>query len=131
MTKERPGAVQFLAIMAFLAAVIAIFHTLQMLHILPFLGPFGSYAFFSFSLIGAILWGIIALVWLWVASKTWALDRQAWMFLVVWSILGLVMDFLSIIGGTPWEALVPSIMINGLVLILSLLPVTKAAFDAG
>ncbi len=131
MTKERPGAVQFLAIMAFLAAVIAIFHTLQMLHILPFLGPFGSYAFFSFSLIGAILWGIIALVWLWVASKTWALDRQAWMFLVVWSLLGLVMDFLSIIGGPPWEALDPSIMLTGLDRFPGLLPGTNAAYDAG
>jgi len=37
------------------------------------------------------------------------------MFLVVLPLLNLVLDFVSLIAGTPWEALSPSIIVSGLV----------------
>jgi hypothetical protein len=52
-----------LALLAGLAAVIAAYHTLQCLHILPFwLGPM---SFFAFDLLGALLWGVTAACFVW------------------------------------------------------------------
>ena len=65
MEKKRPFGVTLLAILAAVAAIVAIIHTLQMLHLWPiWVGPV---QFFTFDLLGAILWGILALlcfVWL-------------------------------------------------------------------
>ena len=62
MEKERPIGVTILAFLAILGAINAFIYTLQMLHLLPtYLGPV---AFYQFSLIGAIIWGFLAFIWL-------------------------------------------------------------------
>jgi hypothetical protein len=128
MEKKRPFGVTLLAILAAVAAIVAIIHTLQMLHLFPIRGPFGAFRFFTFDLLGAILWGILALIYIWLVRMLWNVDPQAWLFLVVLSILNLILAFVSGLGATPWEALLPSIVVNGLILIYLLLPGTKAAF---
>jgi hypothetical protein len=125
--KKRPIGVTILAILAGIAAVVAIIHTLQMLHLLPFsLGPF---RFFTFDLLGAILWGILAAIWIWVITMLWRVDPQAWYFLVILSVLNLCLDFVSLIGGTSLSNLAVSMIVNAAVLIYCVIPSTKEAFD--
>jgi hypothetical protein len=126
MSKERPFGVTILAILAGIAAVIAIIHTLQMLHLFPiFLGPV---RFFTFSVIGAILWGIMALIYIWLVRGLWNIDPSAWLFLVVISTFNLILAFISILGTTSFQAMLPSIVINGAILIYCLLPGVKDSF---
>jgi predicted flap endonuclease-1-like 5' DNA nuclease len=128
MTKKRPFGVTILAILAAIAAIIAIIHTLQMLHLFPIRGPFGIFAFFTFDLLGAILWGILALIYIWVTNKLWNLDPQGWLFVAVLATLNLILAVISIIGRSTWQAMLPSIIVNGLILLYTLLPGTKEAF---
>ena len=128
MTKKRPFGVTILAILAGIAAFIAIIHTLQMLHLFPISGPFGIFRFFTFDLFGAILWGILALIYLCVMNNLWNLDPQGWLFVAALSALNLILAVLSIIGQSSLQAMLPSIVVNGLILIYALLPGTKEAF---
>jgi hypothetical protein len=126
MTKSRPFGITLLAILAGLAAVVAVIHTLQMLHLFPvFLGPV---AFFTFDLLGAIMWGIMALIWIWVVRMLWNVDPQGWLFVVILASLNLILAVVSILGASSWQELLPSIVFNGAALIYCLLPGTKAAF---
>jgi hypothetical protein len=129
MTRSRPFGVTLLAVLAGVAAVIAIIHTLQMLHLFPIRGPFGTFSFFTFDLLGAILWGILAAIYIWLVRMLWNVDAQGWLFLVVLASLNLILAVVSIIGQSTWQAMLPSILINGLILIYCLLPGTKDAFQ--
>ena len=126
MSKTRPFGVTLLAILAGLAAVVAIFHTLQFLRILPF--NFGVLRFYQFNLLGAILWGVMALIYIWLVRMLWNVNPQAWMFLVVLSVLNLILDALTWLGGTAWVALLPSVLVNGVILIYCLLPGVRKTF---
>ena len=128
MEKKRPLGVTFLAILAGIAAIFAIIHTLQMLSLFPIKGPFGQFSFFTFSLFGAIMWGIMAAIWIWLVRKLWTVEADAWWFLIIFTILTLIMNFVSLLGGTPWEALATSTVISGLILIYALVPGTREAF---
>ncbi len=123
---KRPLGVTILAIFALIAAFAAALHTLQMLN--PFALFGGSFGFFGVSIMGAILWGIMTLIYLWVFRMLWSLDQQGWLFISVLSALNLILAFVSILGATTWTEMLPSIIINGLILIYSQLPGTKAAF---
>ena len=127
MTKKRPNGVTILAIFAALAAIAAIIHTLQMLHLLPvFLGPV---SFFTFSFIGAIMWGIMAAIYIWLVRGLWNVESQAWLFMVILSCMNLFLAFLSILGQSSFQAMLPTILLNGIILIYCLLPGTKQAFE--
>jgi hypothetical protein len=124
--KKRPVGVTILAILALLGAIVAAIHTLQYLHLFPFfLGPV---AFFSFNLGGAILWGLSAIIYIWLFLRLWAVDPNAWLFLVVFSAVDLVLDFVSILGASSFQAMLPSILVNAVVLIYCLLPGVKKSF---
>ena len=57
MTKKRPFGVTLLALLAGLAFIVALIHTLQMLHLLPIRGPFGEAHFFAFDALGLGVFG--------------------------------------------------------------------------
>ena len=129
MTKKRPFGVTLLALLAGLAFLAALIHTLQMLHLFPISGPFGETHFFTFDLLGAFLWGVMAAIYLWVFRMLWNLDPQGWLFVVVIATLNLILAVMSIIGDSTWQSMLPALVINGLVLIYGLLPGTKSAFQ--
>jgi hypothetical protein len=126
MTRSRPIGVTLLAILAGVAAVVAAIHTLQFLHLFPFF--LGSVAFFGFDLLAAVLWGVLTAIWVWVAKMLWELDPQGWMFLVILAFLNLMLDFLALFGPSSWEALLPGIVVNAVILAYCLWPRTREAF---
>lgn len=128
MSKSRPFGVTILAILAGIAAFFAIIHTLQMLHLFPISGPLGVFSFFTFDLLGALLWGLMAAIYIWLVRMLWNLDPQGWLFLVVIAIFNLILAFVSVLGRSSFQAMLPSILINGIILIYCLLPGTKEAF---
>ena len=124
---NRPFAVTLLAIIAVIAGLVAVVDTLRYLGLLPI--PFlGDISIYGFSLFGAILSGVVALIWFGVARQLWALDPRGWNFVLIISILFLILNLISIITGTPWQALWVSIAASAIALILAILPGTKAAF---
>lgn len=127
-SKSRPIGVTILAILAAIAALVAIYHTLQYLGLFPITGPFGVFSFFAFDLLGAIMWAILAAIYIWLVRKLWNVEPEAWLFLVILSILNLVLAFVSLLGATTLEALLPSILINGIILIYCFLPGVRGAF---
>jgi hypothetical protein len=126
MTPHRPIGITIIAILAGIATIIAAIHTLQYLHILPFF--IGQMAFFGFDLWGALLWGLMTVIYAWVVMQLWNVNPQGWMFLVLISALNIILDVLSIIGATTLSAVLPSIIINAIVLIYVLTPGVKRAF---
>ncbi len=127
--RSRPFGVTILAVLAGIAALMAAIHTLQMLHLLPF-NLFGELRFWDFSVIGAIIWGLLAVVYIWLARMLWNVDPQSWLLLVILSTLNLILAFVSILGQSSWQAVAPTIFANGLILIYCLLPGTRSAFGA-
>jgi predicted flap endonuclease-1-like 5' DNA nuclease len=128
MTKKRPFGVTILAVLAAVGAIVAIIHTLQMLHLFPISGPLGVFKFFTFDFFGAILWGVLALIYIWVVRMLWNLDPQGWLFVSALSALNLILAVISIIGQSTFQAMLPAIVVNGLILIYSQLSGTKEAF---
>lgn len=126
MTRHRPFGITILAIVAGIAGVIAAYHTLQYLHILPF--SLGDMRFWGFDLWGAILWGLTTFVYAWVVSMLWNLNPSGWLFLVLISAWNLIMVVISVLGASTVSAYAPTLLINGLILIYCLLPGTKRAF---
>jgi hypothetical protein len=126
MTPHRPIGITIIAILAAIATIIAAIHTLQYLHILPFF--IGQMAFFGFDLWGALLWALMTIIYAWVVIQLWNVNPQGWMFLVLISALNIILDVLSIIGATTLSAVLPSIIINVIVLIYCLTPGVKRAF---
>ena len=124
--KHRPIGMTILAILALFGAGIAFIYTLQMLHLLPV--TMGPVRFWTFDLWAAILWGILAFIYLWVFRMLWMVNPQGWMFIVLLSGLNLIFACLSVLGGSSWEAMSTSIVINGIILLYALLPGTKKSF---
>ena len=99
-----------------------------MLHLFPISGPAGVFSFFTFDLLGALLWGLMAVIYIWLVRMLWNLDPQGWLFLVVIAIFNLILAFVSVLGRSSFQAMLPSILVNGIILIYCILPGTKEAF---
>jgi hypothetical protein len=126
MTKTRPIAVTVLAVLAGIAALFAAVHTLQYLHLFPFF--LGDMAFFGFDLGAAIMWGLLAAIYVWLMVQLLNVSPQAWLYLVVLSGLNLFLAVLSILGATTFQAMLPAILVSGAILLYCLMPSTRAAF---
>jgi hypothetical protein len=129
MQKRRPFGVTLLAILALVAVVVAVWRALQALGVAPI--TLGDMQFFvpSAQWVNALLWGVSALIYLWVFRMLWAVNPQGWLFITVISILNLVLAVFNIIGGSSLDAMLPSLIVNGIILIYCLVPGTKAAFE--
>ncbi len=127
MARERPLGITILAILALIGAAGALIVTLQMLHLLPIY--VGQLHFWTFDFWGALLWGILFLIYLWVFRMLWNVNPQGWLFMVIISGFNLILALISVLGGSTWDAMATPIVINGLILIYCLLPSTKRAFE--
>ena len=120
--------VTLLAIFAGFAGISAVFTALQMLGLFR---TSWSVDFFGTSIMGAIMWGLLALIYFWLVKMLWDVDPRGWLFVVLLSALNLVMAALSILGQSTWQALLPAIIINGVVLLYCLVPGVRDAFGTG
>ena len=126
MTKRRPIGVTILAVLVGLGALMAVYHTLQFLHILPFsLGPL---SFFGFDLLGAFLWGINAAILIWLVRSLWNMRQEGWLFVVALATINIILAFVSILGKYSFTAMFPTILINSIILMYGLTPGVKNAF---
>jgi hypothetical protein len=78
--------------------------------------------------VGALLWGVLTFIWGWVTVGLWTLDPQAWLFVVVLTIFDLILAAISVLGATTWQAVLPSVVLNAVILIYSLSSGVKEAF---
>lgn len=125
--KHRPIGVTILAVFAAIAALIALLIAIQYFF-LPFKFNNVQWNFFGAPWLSGFMWLIMAFIYFWLTRMLWAVNPQAWLFLVVISIFDLIFAFVSILGKTSFAAMAPTILINGLILIYCLLPGTKKAF---
>jgi glucose-6-phosphate-specific signal transduction histidine kinase len=125
--RRRTLPITILAIVAVVAGVYAVFDLLRFLSILP-AAQVGEMSFYNFSWLGALLAGILALIWFSTAAQLWRLDPRGWLFVVLVATLNLIFLVMAWIGRSSWQAVSAGIIINGVALILGLLPSTKAAF---
>lgn len=126
-TKHRPVGVTLLTILAGLAAVAALWHALQMLHLLPF--KMGEHSFWGYDPIGALLWGFMCVIYLWLARILWNVEPQGWLLMAVIAAFNLVLDVMSLLGASTLSAMWPSILVNGVILVYVLRPATRKAFE--
>ncbi len=125
--RHRPVGVTILAVLAGIAFILNAFVTLVFLGAIP-ASLFGRTGFFGQALLGAILWGVLALIWGWVAVGLWNLNPQAWAFVVILCIIDLVFAFISLLGSTSLSQIIPIVVINVVILIYTLSPGVKEAF---
>jgi len=125
--KKRPFGVTLLALLAILGGIVGVVHTLQLLHILP-VNILGRVQFYTLDWLGALMWGLLALIYFWVFRMLWSLDPRGWLFVVAIATINLILAVVSILGQSTLDAMLPAIVVNGIILLYGLLPGTKAAF---
>jgi hypothetical protein len=126
MKMKRPIGVTILAALAALAAVLAAIHTLQFLGIFPFvIGPVSVH---GFSLLYALMYGLLVWVYIWLVQMLWNVDKQAWIFLVIITLFNLSVNFIAMLGATTWQDLSLSIFVNAIILLYCMLPGVKDSF---
>jgi hypothetical protein len=123
---KRPFGVTVLAILAGIAAVLAGFHLLQSLGILPYV--IGPYSVRGFNLWNALMWGLMLWVWIWVVQMLWSVNPQGWLFLAVITVFNLILNFTYLLGKAEWSDISLSFIVNGLILIYVMLPGVRQAF---
>lgn len=126
--KERPIGVTILAILSGFFAFMAILATLNWLGLVPWFGP--GPAIRTFNIWYALLYGLLAWVYIWLTKMLWEVKQEAWLFLAVITIFNLLLDFITIITSNmpTTDRTTLSIVLNSLVLIYIMLPGTQRAF---
>ena len=120
---KRPFGVTLLAIVSGFFAVLAIFSALRFLGVM--FRPIGLVVpgFWY-----ALMYGLLAWVYVWLTQMLWRVDPAAWLFLAIITVFNLIMNFLVLVGSGSWYDVQLSVILNGLVLIYVMLPGTKKAF---
>jgi len=128
MPRHRPVGVTILAILAALGALVAAYYTLQYLGIIPFV--LGPVSFFGQDWLGAGLSALCAALWVWVTLLLWRLDKQGWVFVVVLAVLNFLLAWVSMLGATTWQAALPTLLLNGGILVYCFTSGVREAFQA-
>jgi hypothetical protein len=85
-------------------------------------------SFWTFSLFGAFMYGLLGFFYFWLFRMLWTMEPQGWMFALLLSGFVLILDVVSVLAGSSWEAMAPGIIISALILIYCMLPGTKQVF---
>lgn len=126
MERGRPFFITASAVVAGLAAIYGFLTTLQMLGLFPLY--LGEVAFFGQPVLGAVLWGLLTLGYIWALQWLWRLEPSGWLFAIVSAGLGLILALFSIAGGSTLESMLPALILNGLILLFLVFPHTREAF---
>jgi hypothetical protein len=128
MTKSRPIGVTLLALLAGVAAIVTIFHTLQWFGI--FKVDVLWFSVRTFNLFYALMYGVLALIYIWLVRMLWNVDYQGWLFVVVLSTLNLILLVASLLfdSAIAFEDIALNVAVNALILIYGMLPGTREAF---
>ncbi len=122
---ERPLGVTILAILAGILAVINVIITLRFLGFFPWLGLLDIRIF---NLWYALLYGLLAYIWFWVAQMLWQVERQGWIFLLIITTFTLLMSFITMLTGGAWYDNNVAVLLSALILIYIMLPGVRRAF---
>ena len=122
---KRPIGITILAILAGVLAVIAVLACLSWLGLFPFLGIPGRH----FNLWYALMWGLLAWVYIWLVQMLWNVQKSAWIFMAVITVFNLIVNFVIIATGGDWYDVNVSTILNSLILIYIMLPGTRRAFE--
>jgi len=123
---KRPIGVTILAIISGFMAVLMAVMALQWLGLFPWLGS--GPAVRTFNIWYALMYGLLAYIYFWLTQMLWRLDESAWLFLAVITVFNLILNFVALVTGTPWEIVALPILLNTLVLIYIMLPGVKNSF---
>jgi hypothetical protein len=124
---KRPFGITLIAIYAAIAGVLAAVVCLQWLGLFPWLGPGPSVR--TFDLWYALMYGLLAWVYLWLFQMLWAVQQAGWVFCVVIILWDLTLAVLALlgVGGTP-TVVAGKMLLASLILIYLFLPGTRRAF---
>lgn len=122
---DRPVGV---TILAFLAVLLAFLNAIAMLRFLGFLPFLGVLDVRIFNFWYALMYGLLAYVWAWVAQMLWQVDRQAWLFLAVITVFNLCLAFVVLVTGGSWYDINVTVIVNTLILIYIMLLGVRDAF---
>ena len=126
---NRPIGVTILAVLSGFMAVLAILATLNWLGLVPWFGP--GPAIRTFNLWYALLYGLLAWVYIWLTQMLLRMDKSAWLFLAVITVFNLTIDFVTIVTSNMpvTDRTTLSIVVNSLILIYIMLPGVRKAFE--
>ena len=131
--RRRTWAVYILFFLALIAAVLAFVDAGRYMGWLPIQATIPGLGEISFvspnaSWFGAVMAGLLGIIWLLVAFWIWTLNPSGWLFVVFFSAVTLIFQVLAILGRTTFAQVLPAVAVNGLALLLALLPSTRDAF---
>ena len=120
---KRPFGITVLAVLSGFLAALAIFAALRFLGVM--FRPVGLVVpgFWY-----ALMYGLLAWVYIWLVKMLWSLDPAAWLFLAVITVFNLVLNFIVLITGSAFTDVSVAIFVNALILLYVMLPGTKKAF---
>jgi len=121
----RPIGVTILAFFAVLLAFLNAIAALRFLGFLPTLGPIEGRIF---NLWYALLYGLLAYIWVWLAQMLLQVDKEAWIFLAVITVFNLCIDFVLLVTGGSWYDVNVSVIVSVILLIYIMLPGVRRAF---
>jgi len=124
---KRPVGVTILAVISGFMALLMALMALQWLGLLPWLGS--GPAVRTFNLWYALMYGLMAYIYFWLTQMLLRMDQSAWLFLAVITTFNLILNFIALVTGTPWEIVALPIILNTLVLIYIMLPGVKNSFN--
>ena len=123
---KRPIGVTIIAVFVALAGLLAALVALQWLGLFPWMGPGPDVR--TFNLWYALMYGLLAYIYIWVFQMLWTLNESGWIFVAVITIFDLILGLITMVGGGFVPTVVTAkFVLDALILIYIMLPGTRRA----